>query len=232
MTLSSGSWDHGRKVFSCMKQPEIFGFYGDVLAVSQALSQLTTLIDLGFILTPEMTAFAKAQAVSEFLFKTLPASGPVNASVLYATRVGSDMASIFSAWEMSYSTGWAVHKLPLPSQSNIIAARGSGADSVKKSLASWSGTKADGTSRAVFSAFCDAVRSGSDEGTGGAPQLSVIYRHQAEILGVIFQGKRYVNGVPVSGDLGMENIKWRNELFEICDWETMEISRGATPNKR
>jgi hypothetical protein len=75
------------------------------------------------------------------------------------------------------------------------------------------------TSRAVFSAFCDSFRSGTDSFSGGAPQLVGLYRKGVgESFGIIYQNARYLFGVPAGPDeAALMALEWRNELFERCD---------------
>jgi hypothetical protein len=51
-------------------------------------------------------------------------------------------------------------------------------------------------SRAVFTGFCDALVSGQDPFSGGAPQLVALYRHGAGMhFGTFLRGKSYFRGL-------------------------------------
>jgi hypothetical protein len=122
----------------------------------------------------------------------------------------------------------------LPSESVLVLTVGSGESTVARYDAAWRKTEVGRTSRAVFSAFCEALKSGADHFSGGAPQLVGIYRRgHGETFGVIYQGERYVLGVSISSDqAGKLAVEWRNELFERCDGPSMERLEGAQRHSR
>ncbi len=124
--------------------------------------------------------------------------------------------------------------LPIPEASGIIKAWGSGEAAVARWYERWLSTRQGGrTSRSVFSAFCDALASGDDPFTGGAPQLVGLYRQGVgETLGVVFQGVRYILGVPIQDLALVTSVEWRNALFERCDGHSMERLEGAQRHGR
>ena len=89
------------------------------------------------------------------------------------------------------------------------------------------------TSRNVFSAFCDSLESRDDLLSGGSPQLVVLYRTgSAKTIGIIHDGKRYLNGLPVESSSLLNEIEWRNRLFERCDGKSMTLLKGAQKQPR
>lgn len=132
------------------------------------------------------------------------------------------------------SEGWTDEQwLAFPKQSDIIGVWGSGEETVNKWYSYWSGTREKRTSRSVFSAFCDALQSGEDKRSGGAPQLVGIYRKgAAESFGVIYKGKRYLFGLPIDESADLGAVEWRNGLFERCDWRTMQPLMDAQRHSR
>ena len=89
------------------------------------------------------------------------------------------------------------------------------------------------TSRSVFSSFCDALDSGGDKHSGGAPQMIGLYRQKAgRSFGIIYNDKRYFEGLPVSDTGQADGIEWRNRRFEICDGATMQRRKEAQPQPR
>src|SRR5690349_5803581 len=78
------------------------------------------------------------------------------------------------------------------SQSGVIAVLGSGSHNVQVPLDEWAASHSGGTSRAVFSAFCDSLRSGDDPFSGGPPQLVGLWRKSPpQTFEVIWQQRRY-----------------------------------------
>jgi len=116
----------------------------------------------------------------------------------------------------------------LPTESGLINAYGTGEKSVNKWYSYWSKTKHKRTSRSVFSSFCDALHSGEDPRSGGAPQLVGLYRiGPAKPFGIIYNDERYLFGLPITVTSNLDSVEWRNTLFERCDWQTMEPLHNA-----
>ena len=234
------TWDYGRKLFASRNYPEILGYFGDVLFPSQVLGQLMDLIDSDSLFGVEDSPddkWAKVLSIVQRSFEGYPDEESRPFSIVYCTREGSGMASIFHMSTLSWNPGegWTDQRwLELPKQSDVIAVFGSGGDAVDKWYSYWSRTRqSGGTSRSVFSAFCDALQSGEDERSGGSPQLVGVYRQgAAESFGVIYEGKRYLLGLPVNESRNLDAIEWRNGLFERCDWRTMKPLEGAQRHSR
>jgi len=121
-----------------------------------------------------------------------------------------------------------LEKIDMPKQSGLVDYIGSGANSIFQWYRRWQNTELKGTSRSVFSAFCDSIVSGEDCYTGGAPQLVGIYREgTGRRFGIIHAGKRFINGKVIEPTENINSIEWRNSLFERYDGQTMEILSGA-----
>lgn len=141
-------------------------------------------------------------------------------TILYGTRTGENMEARFFLYVLSWTgVHWEDRELEIASPSRLLGAWGSGDNTVSKWLERWQRTKqAGGTSRAVFSAFCDALGSGEDPNSGGPPQLVAIYRTGNPVqLGIVFGGKRYFAGVEIVAGTLVPGVEWRNALFERCD---------------
>ena len=99
----------------------------------------------------------------------------------------------------------------------------------------------ESTSRNYFHCFCDIVKNVKDKHTGGIPQLVGLYngsKFNGMYHGTIVDGQAYYQGLKMGNVYGMSNIRWYNENFEICDWNTKQreanamvqpISKKATP---
>ncbi len=104
------------------------------------------------------------------------------------------MDSQFRLWTLKWEpvSGWTDTEIGLKAESVLLSALGSGHQVLTSYEAMWS-EKMGRTSRGVFGAFCDALRSGADPYTGGAPQIARLYRQgTARHIGVLHQGKRYL----------------------------------------
>jgi len=146
------------------------------------------------------------------------------------------MTSAFHLWrtDWSFATGWTDQEINLPTESVLVVAVGSGESNVASYDARWRHSEAGRTSRSVFSAFCDSLKSGNDLFSGGAPQLVGLYRTGVgESFGIVYRGQRHLLGLPVGqAEAAAVDVEWRNELFERCDGSTMDSVGGAQRHAR
>jgi len=235
---SANTWDVGRKVFNSKKQPEIFGYCGSVFFPIQILGQLIDLIDSEMLFQEGELFDKKLEKVRLAIvssYNNLPASQKGSCRILYASRVGLKMRSSFHVAEIEISKTAVISKvIPFPKQSGIIAIAGSGKTSLKRWHDEWMGLpnkdphQSGRTSRIVFSAFCDSLKAEGDPFSGGAPQLVGLYRDgAANSFGILQNNKRFFNGVELGDVKSMNNIEWRNCLFERCCGDSMQVLRGA-----
>jgi hypothetical protein len=243
---SSIKWDHSQKVFSSQKYPDIIGYCGDVLFPSQLLAQIIRLIDAGMLFENSdipIIKFNKITKVIQEAFEAYPKSERRNFAIIYCTREYEGMASIFHAFLLDWKlkNGWHTDLIALPKtedgqkyKSGIVRPFGSGAKSIKKWYDRWNKIKSEkDTSRTVFNAFCDSLFSKEDEFSGGAPQLVALYRIDCgKYIGTVYQRNRYLFGLPILDSGQLNNIEWRNNVFERCDGITMEKLNNAQSHKR
>lgn len=226
-------WDYGRKLFASRKHPEILGYCGDVLFPSQVLGQLIDIIDADSLFDLEESPnskWGKVVTVIQQSFEAYPLKEQ-GFTIIYCTRENSGLDLVFHMFTLRWdpNKGWTNNQeLDLPEKSGIISTFGSGKKFVDIWYSHWNNTREKGTSRIVFSAFCDALHSGGDAYSGGAPQLVGLYRTGcARSFGVIYQGVRYLLGIPVTASNCLDNVEWRNSLFERCDWQTLQRLEDA-----
>jgi hypothetical protein len=235
---NQAKWDGGRKLFASHVYPDIFGYCGDVLFPSLALSQAIHFMDNGLLFEfdeKSSTKFEKLCTLIEDLFKSFPQLARQPFDIAYCSRTGISITSSFELYQLSWSAsqGWTKRNIPLPSKSELVLSLGSGRSSIENSNLKWQNTDVKGTSRAVFSAFCDSLESKSDPHSGGAPQLVGIHRQgSAKTFGIIYDDETYVMGLPVKNFAGLENIECFNRLFERCDPYTMQILPKAQRQPR
>jgi hypothetical protein len=144
-------------------------------------------------------------------------------AVVYASRDGDGMEGAFHIRTVSWSAdeGWTRKKLRLPTSSGAIHLWGSGAAIAQIHLTKWSTSTEGGTSRAVYSALIDGLRSGADPQSGGPPQLVGLYRiGPGRSFGTVVGRERFLNGLPVAARSIQGEIEWRNELFERVSGRT------------
>ncbi|MFC1968340.1 hypothetical protein ACFLVX_02980 [Chloroflexota bacterium] len=232
------TWDLGRKVFASYRYPDILGYYGDVLFTSQVLGQVISLIDADSLFKTDSTPESKFEAICTMLkqaHSTYPEKMRRTFSIVHCSRRDSRMSASFALSEFSWepNRGWQTKVIPVPTKSDVAAIYGSGERNVLESIQQWKRSEVGGTSRSIFSAFCDSLASGSDPATGGSAQLVGIYRQgAAKLFGVIYKKRRYLQGLCVDGLPYLGGVEWFNELFERCDWETMDRFNGAQPQPR
>ena len=225
--LPSLMWDSGRKLFASSATTDIFGYCGEVLFPSLALGQFDNLLSRRVLVEAGENAADRHEVIRDVLersFETYPGSVRSAFTILHAARDGSGMASRFRLWRLDWlpTSGWKNHEIEIPTESVLVLTVGSGAHVVSQWDREWR-HRLGRTSRSVFGAFCDALKSNTDPRTGGAPQLVGLYRAEpARVFGVIWMGKRFVGGLEVPVTSGLESLEWRNDLFERCDWRTLQ----------
>lgn len=216
----SQQWDHGRKVFAARTTPDLFAFVGDVLYPTLLLDQVLSQVDSGLFFESNdapLMRWTRVEAAVRRPFKDYPLP-LIGFTILYATRQGSGTSAEFHVWSLTHDAKgkWYSGAVPLPDHSGVLQVLGTGAPGIQRWHGYWTQSSQGGTSRAVFSAFCDALAHGDDPGSGGPPQLVGLYRSfEARIFGVVFQGAPTFLGLPVEiSDTKGAGLEWRNALFE------------------
>jgi hypothetical protein len=233
-----GKWDYGRKVFASYHYPDILGYCGEVLFTSQVLGQIISLIDTDTLFQSDSTPESKFRIISTMLkdaHSTYPQELRRAFSIIHCSRQGSGMSSSFELFELSWEPvkGWQTRSIPMPLKSDVAAIYGSGSRKILESVQRWKQSEVGGTSRSVFSAFCDSLATDSDPATGGAAQLVGVYRqYPAKLFGVIYKRHRFLHGLCVDKSPYLGAVEWFNELFERCSWETMNRLDDAQPQPR
>lgn len=194
------TWDFGRKLFASRKYPDILGYVGDVQFPSLVLGQVIDMVDANLLFADDDSPQTKQDKLSSIIrraFKDYPKEKSHPFTIVFCTRENSGMASIFHVSTLSWQASgkWLQQWLDVPRESGIIKGLGTGRTSIESWHSRWSNTKEGRTSRSVFSAFCDSLKSGEDKNSGGAPQLVGIYQRTAgESFGIIYKRKRYLLG--------------------------------------
>ncbi len=232
---SSGHrWDAGRKLFSPHEQPHLFGYCGDVVFPSLVLGQISSAIDQGILLDPSASADMKHQVIFESIKASYDRRHNVREqdfSIVHMLRHGVWPTTAFSGWVIKYRTktcDWTSEELTIPTKTSLLIALGSGEGKARVHTRMWNDSDAGGTSRAIFSAFCEAISARGNELSGGPPQLSGLYTKQPpKTFGIIRNGGPFLHGLPLKREMALSNIEWRDELFQTIDPTTMSAAKGA-----
>jgi hypothetical protein len=231
-------WDFCKKIFSSNTEPEILGFCGDVLFPVQALGQVISLIDSECLYEKSDSTrkkFIKIAEVIEQIYSTYPEPHSSPFTIIHGIRLGEGNLTKFEVNMLTWSKvdGFKIELIPTlekfeQSDPKLIVALGSGTGVIKNIASLWEQSDVGGTSRAVFSSFCEAITSGTDACTGGAPQLCALHRKGVgKALGYVSSENTYLSGVVVNKNYNLNNIKFYNSSFEICDPITRTRKEGA-----
>lgn len=230
-------WDSGRKVFSAGKFPDIFGYAGDVLFPSLSIPQICELSEQGFLWKESDSALQRHStfvAAMEASFLRRHNSPDRDFHIFHAAREGVGLGCNFVAWKTSFSakhrkfSDQSIEVHIAGDKSRLLATAGSGQKVFMDEVIEWQSSSQMHTSRAIYSAFCDALYSKADPLSGGAPQLVGLYRKgPAKAFGHVDGNECHVLGLPVNPhSLGSE-IEWRDRLFQrVCPLST-DVLPGA-----
>ncbi len=231
----TANFDYGRKVFGCKNSPDIFGYCGDVLFPSIVLNQLVEIADQGLLFKSEWNCSEKFKAVHEKLteiFNLYPSAVKgITKDILQIIHASRDNEQNFHCqiYEWQRKTGkWESIPTNIKDHSDKLIVLGSGQNEfLEKYKLYWESANKK-TSRAIFHCFTDTLADIKDKYCGGAPQLVGLYKiDNAKFFGIIQNNKRYLHGLQVDNLFNLNNVDWRNELFEICDGETMKRKDNA-----
>lgn len=233
-------WDAGRKLFLCRRHSDIFGYAGDVVFPSLVLGQITEAADVNLLFQNHDTSedrHTKFVDATKASFQRRHNAPNFDFLILHGSRQFSGPKAQFRLWCLTFNAAtrkWVDSEINVPAnKSTLLAAFGSGAKSVESHSFHWEASAQGGTSRAIFSAFCDAVRSTTDPYSGGVPQLVGMYHtRMPQVFGVVQDNKRYFHGFPLPDEVDPEVIEWRDELFQRIDGRTLAIRQGAQRHVR
>lgn len=221
---TGGVWDHGRKVFSSISHPHIFGYWGDVLFPALAIPVVIDRIDRGVLVPKEDGWRPAVEQEIRLLWSEYPDKQSSDFGIFHGFRAGQGTSCAFNVAIFSYnrtSNRWKTQEVPMPQTSAALRLAGSGIPEMQRTLALWNSSKAANTSRAVFSAFCESVAGHGDPRTGGPPQLAGLYRiGPGRLFGIIYNNQRYFAGATLKDSEYLDQIEWRNRLLERMDGRT------------
>ncbi|VXB53902.1 hypothetical protein [Brevundimonas sp. G8] len=232
---SSRRWDAGRKVFASTTTPDIWAYCGDVVFPALVLSQLTSAADKGALFSAEATVAERHEIVVEGLkssFQLRHDAPDENFTVVHASRDGERAEARPLLWRTSFNKDgktWTDEAVEIDEAApGVITIAGSGSKSLKAEALRWKESYIGGTSRSIYSAFCEAISSGSDPLSGGAPQMASLYpKGGGRTVGAFHQGKPYLHGLPLAQAANPDGFEWFDELFQRVDPRTGAVRPGA-----
>lgn len=224
-------WDQGRKVFACLTEAHLFAYVGDVLFPALALPAIADRIDRGLLVDDGRGSGSNVREAVRLLHSDYPAKCREDFGIVHGYRSGEGMECRFHLAITKYNAvadSWQAVDLPMPEKSSILHVDGSGSQAVRDSALLWQQSPSRDTSRAMFGAFHEAVSTGADPLSGGAPQVGGLYRiGSGRIFGLVLDDKRYLSGARLVGREDVTGIEWRNNLFERVDGKKRKRLPGA-----
>lgn len=235
ISWSNNHFDYGRKVLGCKNYPDIFGYCGDVLFPLMILSQIIEVIDSGLLYEKTITNEEKFNIILQQLtdsirkyptdFQNIISN---DIDIIHASR---DAGGLFKCCVYKWckkDNAWEMKICQMPEQSGLLHVSGSGCEKFKSNFERFQKGDSSDTSRNIFQCLCDTLNNIKDEFCGGSPQLIGLYRkNNCVSLGVIYNDRRFLNGYEILNIGALNSIDWRNQLFEICDGETMCIKDNS-----
>jgi len=234
----TSNWDGAQKCFASRRTPDLFSYCGDAFFPPYLLRQAMEHLEAGAI--DGGTSSDRHQYVTNCLKSSLAHSSRAplaGFTIFHASRDSYGMDARFRLWRTRYwskANSWDDTEIDLTEQYSLLAyIDGTGSNAISNALVAFTDTELLGKSRTAMWAFFDAVRSGKDAHSGGAPQLVSLQRvHNGLVHGLIWDGKRFFAGAEVgSGGAGLAKI-WFNSDFERCDFLTGERLKGDRPHRR
>jgi hypothetical protein len=220
-------WDFGRKVFASRTEAEVIGYCGDSFFPTQTISQIIDLIDSGVFFPSGILPLQKIQQIVttlELAAYEYPEAERRDFSILFGTRFGSGMKGKFGLYTVAFTAGTAgrIVELNIPNRSQRLITLGSGTDKLDPYIQKWVASDVGGTSRSIFSSFCEFLHSHDDSQTGGPPQLVGLFRHGPGLsFGIVWDQKLYLMGMAMPRQSAQVTFDCYNELFELCDVVTL-----------
>jgi len=185
-------------------------------------------------IAPADVAASRLDSLLHRSFEDAPAHLRQPFTLVSALRDGEGMSCRFRLWRTTVSkTSWNTEEIKVPNHSCELVILGTGTNEVRNKIFDWKRSSQGGTSRAVYSAFVQAIASGMDNRSAAPPQLAGLYRSgPGRLFGTHHDTHAFVAGMEWTGDEATwPTPEWRNDLFERCD-STGALLTGAQKHGR
>ena len=228
----STKFDYGQKVFAFTNTPDILGYCGDVLYPTLILNQILNMGQEGIIFNSNSTRFERSEIIFKELKKKFvdnPADTVMKDSleIIHISR-DNEIDFLCNIFTWTKKNGWTKKEQEIPDKSDKVIILGSGKEEFYKRYLEYYNGLNGKTSRALFQCLSHTLLDIKDLQCGGSPQLVGLYnKFNGRKFGVIYKKKRYFLGKELEESENINNIEWRNELFERCDGKSIKILDGA-----
>jgi hypothetical protein len=237
-------WDGGRKTFASKKFPDLFGYVGDVAFPSMMLGQFVEALDAGVLCRSDATLLERQRLFGSMLRKSLttyPNQFLQSFSIVHVGRAGHAQSSMFEIKESKFDKSARFIRSQLyrsPNRSSVLKlgsttvkpvsrALGSGESRFVTEYKKWQRSDSGGTSRAVFSAFCDSLRMPDSLTVGGPAQLVGLRKiGNGMIYGTVVDGKATCFGLPLRPKQDLADVEFFNERFDRVNQRGQLIARA------
>lgn len=227
-------WDSGRKLFASSTTPDLFGYSGEAFFPSQALSQALELADRSILWTLETPPEERHLSLVHFLKTAYHRRHNAPEFDFSIVHVARGTGREFKAWTTNYiakNRSWMdtpIGEASVVEHSDLILTLGSGSKKFMTDMRRWTNSDQGNTSRAIFGAFCDALKAGRDPLSGGEPQLvGLALKGPGRMLGYCTEDKAYIFGSPIEPDEALLSLEWRDATFQRIDPRTLKLVEGA-----
>lgn len=224
-------YDFAQKVFAFQNTPDIIGYCGDVHYTSMKINQILKMEKNNLLFSSSCNGSERSEVIYREL-KNNFIDYPTNflgksINVLHLSR-DNETDFLCSIFKWNESEGWSKKSIPIPDYSDKVTILGSGKDEFYDRYLKYLAGNSGKTSRALFQCLCHTLLKIKDLHCGGAPQLVGLFNNGNGVdFGVFYQGKKYYLGSELEDLEQVNNINWRNELFECCDGLSGERLAGA-----
>jgi hypothetical protein len=231
------SWDkkigynHGQKVFAFSNTPDILGFCGDVMYPIITLGQILDMEKNNLLFPTNLKASDRSLKIFNELqkkFKEYPAMlmSPM-LEIIHVAR-DNEVDFVCNIFKWSRKNGWSMKNIEVPNVSDKVIILGSGKDEFYERYLSYLIGNSGKTSRALFQCLCHTLLEIKDIQCGGAPQLVGLFnKYNGRDFGILYKEQRFFLGRELDNSENINNIEWRNELFERCNGHSAKILDGA-----
>ena len=227
-------WEAGRKVFAPREQPHLFGFCGDVILPALVIGQILSAIDSGVLFAQNASATDRHDAIFKAVKRAVDRaiSTPTsNFTIHHICRESVWPQKTFRAWDIFFTASersCTSHEIAVPLTTDLVGTYGSGKMSATQHHQKWQLSDAAGRSRALLASFCDSIKLGNDPLSGGPPQVAALYTKGPPVqIGMIVEGRRFLNGMEVDIKPYLSNIEWRDSLGQVVEPITGDPLPGA-----
>lgn len=227
----STKFDYGQKLFSFDKTPDIIGYCGDVLYPTFILNQILNMAQEEILFEATSDRYRRSEIIftelkkkfddypSEVLDKSI--------EIIHISR-DNEIDFLCNIFTWSKKNGWKKEEKEIPTTSDKVIILGTGATEYYERYKEYYRSNNGKTSRAIFQSLCHSLLKMKDLKCGGAPQLVGLYnKFNGKRFGVIFEEQRFFLGKEIGNSEIINNIEWRNELFERFDGKSLKILDGA-----